>query len=99
MKNVLHRKHQRNQNKYFKRKHFKKRYAPSTFSFYIPILIYQFPNGMINKICNLSTFFFINHFINNFTNSVIVSIPIVFIPNDELKLIIERIGPMATRLK
>ena len=48
-----------------------KRYAPPIFWFYIHILIYQFPNGSINKICNLSTFFFINHFINNFTNPMV----------------------------
>ena len=53
MKNVLQRKHHRNKNKYFKRKHLEKRYAPPIFSFYIHILRYQFPNGMINKICNL----------------------------------------------
>ena len=40
---------------------------------YIFILRYQFPNGMISKICNLSTFFFTNHFINDLTNSVINS--------------------------
>ena len=27
---------------------------------------------MINKICNLSTFFFINHFMNSFTKSIIM---------------------------
>ena len=73
MKNVLQRKHERRKNIYFKRKHLEKRYAPPIFSFYIPILRCQFPNAMINKICNLSAFFFANHFINHFTNSVINS--------------------------
>ena len=59
--------------KYFKRKRSEKRYAPPIFSFYIPILRYQFPNRMINKICNIEMFFFTNHFINNFKNSVINS--------------------------
>ena len=44
---------------------------PLQFSHSIPILRYQFPNEMINKICDLSTFFFINHFMNSFTNSEI----------------------------
>ena len=56
MKNILQRKHQRSKNKYFKRKHLEKRYTPP---FYIPILRYQFPNGMINKICDLSMFLFL----------------------------------------
>ena len=73
MKNVLQRKHQRNKKKYFKSKHLEKRYVPPILLFYITILKYQFPNGMINKICNLSTFFFTNHFMNNFANSVINS--------------------------
>lgn len=34
-------------------------------------LIYQFQNEMMNKIFDLSTFFFSNHFKNYFTNSVI----------------------------
>ena len=71
MKNNLQHKHQRNKKKYFKRKHLEKQYGSPFFSFYIPILRYQFPNGMKNKICNLSMFFFINHFVNSFTNSAI----------------------------
>ena len=49
MKNVLQHKHQRNKNKYFKRKNLEKRYAPPVFLFYISILRYQFPNGMVTK--------------------------------------------------
>ena len=56
--------------KYFKSEHLEKRHSPQIFLFYIPILRYQFPNGMINKIFNLSTFFFTNHFTNNFRNLV-----------------------------
>ena len=41
--------------------------------FLIPILTYQFPNEMISKICNLTTFFFTNHFINNFINLLVNS--------------------------
>ena len=73
MKSVLQHKHQRNKNKHFKGENLKRRCSPPIFSFYIPFLRYQFPNGMINKICNLSTLFFISHFKNNFTNSVINS--------------------------
>ena len=68
MKNALQGKHQRNKNKYFKRKNLEKRYAPPIFPFYIPILRYQFSDGMTNRIYNLSTFFFTNHFITDFTN-------------------------------
>ena len=51
MKNVLQRKHQKSKNKYFKRKCKKKNdYALPIFSFHIPILKYQFLNGMIKKI-------------------------------------------------
>ena len=73
MENVLQLKHQRNKNKYFKRKYLEKQYVPLIFSFYISILRYQFPNGMINKIFNLSRFFFTSHLINDITNSVINS--------------------------
>ena len=66
-------KQQRNKKKYFESKHLEKRYSPQIFSFYIPILRYQFPNGMINKTCNSSAFFFINHFKNKFTNLVVNS--------------------------
>ena len=36
--------------KKFMREHLEKRYAPPTFSFNIPNLRYQSPNGMVNKI-------------------------------------------------
>ena len=59
--------------KYFKSEHLEKRYSRQILLFYIPILKYQFPNGMINKIFNLLIFLFTNHFMNNFTNLVVNS--------------------------
>ena len=53
------------------RRNVSKRYAPPILSFYIHILRCQFPNETINKIYNLSTFFSIDHFINNLMNLVI----------------------------
>ena len=58
---------------YLKSKHLEKRYSPQIFLFYIPILRYQIPNGMMNKIFNLSMFFYANNFMNNFTNLVVNS--------------------------
>ena len=72
MKNVLRYKHQKNKG-ISKSKHLKKRYSPQIFLFYIPILRYQIPNEMMNKIFNLSMFFFANNFMNNFTNLVVNS--------------------------
>ena len=71
MKNVLQQKHKKNRKKYFKSKDLEKPHIPPIFLFYLPILRYQFPNGMITKICILLMLFFASHFINNFTNSVI----------------------------
>ena len=59
--------------KYFKSKHLEKRYSPQIFLFYIPILRYQIPNGMINKIFNLSMFLFTKNFMNNFISLVVNS--------------------------
>ena len=73
MEIVLQHKHDRNKKRYLKSVHLEKRHASPIFLLYISILRYQFPNGIINEICNLLWFFFTSHFLNNFTNAVINS--------------------------
>ena len=88
MKNILQHKLLRNKKKYFKSKHLEKPHVPPIFLFYISILRYQFPNGMVNKICNFLTFFL----------PIIFRIPL-WTRNNQLNSINERIGPMVTLLK